>query len=114
MSRIWPNARIAASPGVRIGVPESTPNTPTFVIVIVPSDRSAGDALPARAFSVSSVSARARPGRSRSCASFTFGTIRPRSVAAAIPRFTYRLTTISAPDGPSTHAEFTSGSAPRR
>ena len=28
----WPSARIADSPGVRMGVPVSTPNTPTFVI----------------------------------------------------------------------------------
>ena len=41
MSLTCPNARIAASPGVRIGVPESTPNTPTLVIVIVPPCRSA-------------------------------------------------------------------------
>jgi hypothetical protein len=49
MSRIAPNATIPASPGVRIGVPASTPKTPTFVIVIVPPDRSAGVALPDRA-----------------------------------------------------------------
>lgn len=34
--RTCPNARMAASPGLMIGVPASTPNTPTFVTVIVP------------------------------------------------------------------------------
>ena len=41
------------SPGFRIGVPVSTPNTPTLVIVIVPPAMSAGVVLPARAVSVS-------------------------------------------------------------
>ena len=35
-SRIAPNATIADSPGLMIGVPVSMPKTPTFVIVIVP------------------------------------------------------------------------------
>ena len=34
--RTAPIARIAASPGFRIGVPASMPNTPMFVIEIVP------------------------------------------------------------------------------
>ena len=34
-----------ASPGLRIGVPVSTPKTPTLVIVIVPPDMSAGERL---------------------------------------------------------------------
>lgn len=34
--RTWPSARIPASPGLMIGVPASTPNTPTFVSVNVP------------------------------------------------------------------------------
>src|SRR3954451_19937432 len=46
MSRTWPKARIAASPGLRIGVPLSTPNTPTLVIVIVPPVMSAGGGGP--------------------------------------------------------------------
>ena len=62
VSLTWPNARIAVSPGVRIGVPASTPNTPTLVIVIVPPARSAGVALPARAVSVSACRARASSG----------------------------------------------------
>ncbi len=69
-------------------MPVSTPNTPTFVIVIVPPRRSAGVAWPARAVSVSSASARARPGSDSAWASLMFGTISPRSVAAAMPRFT--------------------------
>ena len=40
-------------------MPVSMPNTPTFVIVIVPSDMSAGVVLPARAVAVSSPSATA-------------------------------------------------------
>ena len=58
--RTAPNATMPASPGLRIGVPVSTPNTPTLVIVIVPPDMSAGVVLPARAVSVSSPIARAR------------------------------------------------------
>jgi hypothetical protein len=87
-SLIWPNARMADSPGVRIGVPPSTPNTPTLVIVIVPPDRSAGVAFPALVVSVSSASARASPGSGSRPASLTFGTMRPRSAATAMPRFT--------------------------
>src|SRR5699024_8057148 len=34
--RTGPTARAAASPGLMIGVPASTPNTPTFVMVMVP------------------------------------------------------------------------------
>ena len=46
ISRTAPKARIAASPGGRIGVPVSTPKTPTLVIVNVPPDMSAGGVLP--------------------------------------------------------------------
>ena len=52
-----------ASPGLRIGVPVSTPKTPTLVIVIVPPDMSAGEVLPERAVSVSAAIA---PASSRS------------------------------------------------
>ena len=48
-----PNARIALSPGLMIGVPVSTPKTPTFVIVIVPPAMSVGWVRPARATSTS-------------------------------------------------------------
>jgi hypothetical protein len=88
VSLTWPNARIAVSPGVRIGVPASTPNTPTLVIVMVPPARSAGVALPARAVSVSACRLRASSGRLCACACLMFGTIRPRSAATAMPRFT--------------------------
>src|SRR5487761_1102844 len=87
-SLIWPSARIAASPGVRIGVPVSTPNTPTLVIVIVPCARSAGVVLPARAVSVSWPSARASSGSDSAWASLMLGTTSPRPVAAAMPRLT--------------------------
>ena len=86
--RTAPNATMPASPGLRMGVPVSTPNTPTFVIVIVPPAMSAGEVLPARAVSVSSPIARASSTRLSRSAFLTFGTMRPRSVAAAMPRLT--------------------------
>jgi hypothetical protein len=92
-----PNARIAASPGLRIGVPASTPKTPTLVIVMVPPDMSAGVALPARAVSLSECSALASAGSGSAPASLTFGTISPRSAATAMPRLTCPCTTISSP-----------------
>ena len=66
----------------------STPNTPTLVMVIVPPDMAAGDVLPERAVSVRSLIACASSSSESESASLMFGTIRPRSVAAAIPRFT--------------------------
>ena len=51
------STRIADSPGLRIGVPVSTPKTPTLVIVIVPPDMSAGEVFPSRAVAVRSPSA---------------------------------------------------------
>jgi hypothetical protein len=94
-SRTWPKARMAASPGIRMGVPASTPNTPTFVMVMVPPARSAGVVLPARAVAASCSNAWARPASGSACAPFTFGTSSPRSAATAMPRLTCRLTTIS-------------------
>ena len=89
MSLIWPNARIADSPGLRIGVPASTPNTPTLVIVIVPPARSAGWVRPALAVSARSPSALARSGQGQGLRVLD---VRERSgraaVAAAMPRFT--------------------------
>ena len=86
---IAPTARIAASPGLMIGVPVSTPNTPTLVIVNVPPTRSAGGVFPAagglgeRAEGDGQL-AQAEQGRRRGSS----GTIRPRGVAAAIPSCT--------------------------
>ncbi len=77
MSLIWPNARIADSPGLMIGVPASMPKTPTLVIVTVPPDISAGVLFPALARSVSSLSAVASSGSDSACASLMFGTTRP-------------------------------------
>ena len=74
-SLTWPNARMAVSPGVRIGVPASTPNTPTLVIVIVPPARSAGVALPARPVSASTCRPRASSGSDSASACLTFGTM---------------------------------------
>ena len=51
---IAPKQRIADSPGLMIGVPASTPKTPTLVIVNVPPVISAGWVLPSRAIAVSS------------------------------------------------------------
>jgi hypothetical protein len=86
--RTAPIARIAACPGTRIGVPVSTPNTPMLVIVMVPSARSAGVDVPARALSVRDAIASARSGSRRRSASLMLGTSNPRGVAAAMPRFT--------------------------
>ena len=87
-SRIAPNTRMAASPGGRIGVPVSTPKTPTLVMLNVPPVRSAGVVLPAFAVCTSAVIASAS-SRSESCSAFLIlGTTSPRSVAAAIPRCT--------------------------
>ncbi|MND03485.1 hypothetical protein D3C83_233210 [compost metagenome] len=49
--RFWiaPNARIAASPGGKIGVPVSMPKTPMLVMVKVPPIMSAGVGRPWRA-----------------------------------------------------------------
>ena len=69
-------------------MPVSTPNTPTLVIVIVPPDMSAGVVRPARAVSVSSPIAAASSRSDSVSASLMFGTISPRSVAAAMPRLT--------------------------
>src|SRR3712207_1203846 len=88
IARTAPKARIADSPGLRIGVPVSTPKTPTLVIVIVPPDMSAGLVLPARAVSVRSDSARASSASDSRPASLMLGTTRPRGVAAAMPRLT--------------------------
>jgi hypothetical protein len=90
-----PKARIADSPGLRIGVPVSTPKTPTLVIVIVPPVMSAGVVRPARAVSVRSLSAVASSASESRPASLMFGTMSPRGVAAAMPRLIAPLTTIS-------------------
>ena len=76
------------SPGFRIGVPVSTPKTPTLLIVKVPPLSAAIVVLPDRAVSVSWAIALASSSSDRSWASSMFGTISPRSVAAAMPRFT--------------------------
>ena len=76
-------------------MPVSTPNTPTLVIVNVPPDMSAGGVLPAFAVCTRAVSASASSRSDSRPASLMFGTISPRSVAAAMPRLTYSLTTIS-------------------
>ena len=55
--RTAPKHRIADSPGLMIGVPASTPKTPTLVIVNVPPLISAGCVLPSRAVAVSALSA---------------------------------------------------------
>ncbi len=93
--RTAPTARIPASPGLRIGVPASTPKTPTFVIENVPPVMSAGAVRPARAVPASSAIASARSTSGRASASRTTGTTSPRSVAAAIPRLTKWCSTIS-------------------
>ena len=85
---IAPKHRIADSPGLMIGVPASTPKTPTLVMVKVPPDISAGCVRPSRATAVSSPSAAASSVNDSESASLTLGTTRPRGVAAAMPRLT--------------------------
>src|SRR4051812_47522621 len=53
VGRTAPKHRIADSPGLRIGVPLSTPKVPTLVMVIVPRAMSPGCVLPSRAVAVS-------------------------------------------------------------
>jgi hypothetical protein len=71
-----------------MGVPESTPNTPTLVMVNVPPTRSDGGVLPDRAVSVRPSNAPASSRSESVSASRIFGTISPRGVAAAIPSCT--------------------------
>ena len=71
-----------------IGVPLSTPKTPTLVIVNVPPAISAGWVLPDRAVSTSALSCSASSSIDSRSASLMFGTTSPRGVAAAMPRFT--------------------------
>src|ERR1019366_9186821 len=80
---IWrsaPNARIAASPEFRIGVPVSTPKTPTLVIVIDPPDKAAGWVLPSRAVDTRLSMARASCRSDIWSASLIVGTLSPRGV----------------------------------
>ena len=91
-------------------MPASMPNTPMFVIEIVPPVRSAGLVRPARAVSASPAIASASSMSVIRSAPFTFGTTRPRSVAAAMPRFTWPKRTISWAS--SSQREFTSGVRP--
>ena len=81
--------RIADSPGLMIGVPASTPKTPTLVIVNVPPPISAGCVLPV-AGRRGQLAERLRELEQRLSwsASLMFGTISPRGVAAAMPRLT--------------------------
>ena len=86
--RTAPKHRIADSPGLMIGVPASTPKTPTLVIVKVPPLISAGWVLPSRAVAVSWLRAAASSSSESRSASLTLGTTSPRGVAAAMPRLT--------------------------
>ena len=106
-----PRARMAASPGLRMGTPASTPKTPTLVRVIVPPRRSAAVQRADRARSVRSASAPVNSRRVRSCASLMLGTTRPRGPATAMPRCTYRFVTTSA--DASSHEVFSAGWSPR-
>ena len=83
-----PIARMADSPGLMIGVPPSTPKTPTLVMVIVPLLASAGCVcLPSPSRRDRADRARARRGRGRRRPSRS-GTRDLAGVAAAMPRFT--------------------------
>ena len=82
-----PNATIATSPGLMMGVPMSIPRAPMLVMEMVPSAISRGWVLPSRARLVRAVSSTASSRRDSSLAFLMFGTSSPRGVAAAIPRF---------------------------
>ena len=88
-------ARIPASPGLRMGRPPSTPKTPMLVIVKLPRARSAGGVLPERARATRVPNAWASSSSDSRSASLMLGTMSPRGVAAAMPRFTPPLSTIS-------------------
>src|SRR5690606_25665817 len=92
--RSAPIARIVDWPGLRIGVPPSTPNTPTLVTVRVEPVTSPGVSAPSRAFCAVSAIAAVRAGPDGSwCPSASISgrvaTSRPRSVATAIPSLTW-------------------------
>ena len=93
--RTAPKQRIADSPGLMIGVPASTPKTPTLVIVNDPPLISAGCVLPSRAVRVRPLIAAPSSGSDSASAPLMLGTTRPRGVAAAIPRLTPDLNTTS-------------------
>ena len=113
-SRTRPIARIAVCPGLRIGVPPSTPKTPTFVSVMVPPVRSRACDRPARAVSISACTRRARSRSPRRDAPLIVGTRSPRGVSAAMPRFTSRWTMTSGRRGASTQVELMQRIQPRR
>ena len=77
-----------AFPDTLIGVPESTPKTPTLVIVNVPPLICAGWVLPDRAVSTRPLSACASSSSDSDSAFSMLGTTSPRGVAAAMPRLT--------------------------
>lgn len=83
--RAWPRHRMAASPGFRIGVPPSIPNTPMLAMVNVPFFMRSGGVLPSLASAMSAVRALADSFNDIACAALMLGTSRPRGVAAAIP-----------------------------
>ena len=93
--RIEPSATMPTSPGFKIGVPVSTPKTPMLVMVMVPFAMSAGVVRPSRAVAASCSIALANSRSDIWSASLMFGTIRPRGVAAATPKFTKLCTMIS-------------------
>ena len=68
-----------------IGVPDSIPNEPTFVIVIVDPVKSDGPILPSRADAARRVISRDSSKMFRWSAFFTTGTSSPRSVSVAMP-----------------------------
>ncbi len=70
-----------------IGVSKSAPRLPVLVSVKVAPASSSGLILLVRVRSATSAIRRAMPARLRSPALWMTGTIRPRSVSTAMPRF---------------------------
>ena len=81
-----PTPRIATCGWLMIGVSNSAPLLPRFVIVNVAPESSSGEILLVRVRSATSAILRARPAIDRSPASRMVGTSRPRSVSTATPR----------------------------
>src|SRR5699024_9402432 len=93
--RSAPIARIVLWPGLRIGTPPSTPNTPTLVTVSVDPVSSAGVRAPSRAFPACCAIRSVSVAPSSASAPGTVATTRPRSVATARPRETCSNSSIS-------------------
>ncbi len=87
-SAISHTPRIALWPGTMIGLKLTTPYTPRFVMVNVPSLKSEAAAVPPRALATRSLISLDIRARLFVCASLITGATSPSSIAVAIPRLT--------------------------